>query len=289
MKNILNLALISILIICSVSGIGQTIYTSKISLGSTSLAKWYRVAKIDLTSSNYNSLNVEAKVQYVNSNYRYIASALIRLRKVPTSDNQDWQYTTIGVDGEVLKFVNSTYGIWELWAYSNSNWGHFGSTLTVLNEGPYTVTMSDIPEDVTSVTGYTPVSTNRNWTYHGGNVGIGEMSPTAKLHVDGKIISEEVRVEVVNPPDYVFDKTYNLPTLKETEAFIKQNHHLPEVPSAAEMQEEGLELGKMNMLLLQKIEEMTLHQIELNKLLFEQQKQLEEQNQKISNLENKFK
>jgi len=98
-----------------------------------------------------------------------------------------------------------------------------------------------------------------------GNVGIGKLTPTAKLHVDGTIISEEVRVEVVNPPDYVFDKKYNLPTLAEIEAFVKQNHHLPEVPSAAEMEVNGVELGKMNMLLLLKIEELTLHVIELNR------------------------
>jgi len=119
-----------------------------------------------------------------------------------------------------------------------------------------------------------------------GSVGIGKLSPTAKLHVDGIIISEEIKVENVDGADFVFAADYNLMPLSETEAYIKANHHLPEVPSAAEMQANGVELGKMNMLLLQKIEELTLHQIEMNKLLVEQQKQLEVQNQKIANLEN---
>ncbi len=107
-----------------------------------------------------------------------------------------------------------------------------------------------------------------------GNVGIGKTTPTAKLHVDGNIIAEEIKVENVTGADFVFDKDYNLMPLTEIEAYIKQNHHLPEVPSAAEMQANGIELGKMNMLLLQKIEELTL-------LMIEQQKQLENQNSKI--------
>jgi len=107
-----------------------------------------------------------------------------------------------------------------------------------------------------------------------GRVGIG-INPTEKLSVDGTILSEEVRVEVVDPPDFVFAPNYNLMPLAETEAYIKANHHLPEVPSAVEMQEEGLELGKMNMLLLQKIEELTLHQIEQHKKIELLQKQTE--------------
>jgi hypothetical protein len=95
-----------------------------------------------------------------------------------------------------------------------------------------------------------------------GNVGIGIDAPTAKLHVDGNIISEEVKVEVVNGPDYVFEPNYDLRTLEETQQYITENKHLPEIPSAVEMENDGVELGEMNMLLLKKIEELTLHLIE---------------------------
>ena len=98
-----------------------------------------------------------------------------------------------------------------------------------------------------------------------GNVGIGKLTPTAKLHVNGTIISKEIKVEDVDGADFVFAPEYNLVPLADIEAYIKQNHHLPEVPSAAEMQANGVELGKMNMLLLQKIEELTLHMIEQQK------------------------
>ncbi len=108
-----------------------------------------------------------------------------------------------------------------------------------------------------------------------------------EIVVDGDVVSEEVRVEVVNPPDYVFDPAYNLPSLKETEAFIKANHHLPEVPSATAMQANGIELGKMNMLLLQKIEELTLHQIEQNKKIELLLQKVTAQEKEITNLKNK--
>jgi len=109
------------------------------------------------------------------------------------------------------------------------------------------------------------------------------------LSVNGKIESEEIKVQNVTGADFVFAPDYNLMPLTEIETYIKANHHLPEVPSAAQMKANGVELGKMNMLLLQKIEELTLHQIEMNRLLREQQKQLKVQNQKITNLENKLK
>jgi hypothetical protein len=110
-----------------------------------------------------------------------------------------------------------------------------------------------------------------------GNIGIGVLYPDAKLTVDGSIKCEEVSVELVQGtgPDYVFEKEYNLLPLKELEAYINQNKHLPEVPSAKEMEANGLNLREMNLLLLKKVEELTLHLLEQNKIN-EQQKQLNE-------------
>lgn len=99
-----------------------------------------------------------------------------------------------------------------------------------------------------------------------GNVGIGTTTPDAKLAVLGTIHTNEVKVDLsVSAPDYVFESTYALPTLDELSAYIKVNKHLPEVPSACVMAENGVNLGEMNMLLLKKVEELTLYMIELKK------------------------
>jgi hypothetical protein len=107
-----------------------------------------------------------------------------------------------------------------------------------------------------------------------GSVGIGTITPDAKLTVKGDIHTREVRVDMNGAvgPDYVFEKDYNLLPLKDLEAYINQNKHLPEVPSAAEMDTNGLNLKEMNLLLLKKIEELTLHLIEVKKEVIQLQK-----------------
>lgn len=98
-----------------------------------------------------------------------------------------------------------------------------------------------------------------------GNVGIGTLSPSEKLTVIGKIKASEIRVNTTGMPDYVFQPDYKQLTLPEIEKYIQQHKHLPEIPSAAEAEKNGLELGEMNKLLLKKIEELTLFLIEKEK------------------------
>lgn len=113
----------------------------------------------------------------------------------------------------------------------------------------------------------------------GGHVGIGTTSPDAPLTVKGAIHTNEVRVDVNPPlqgPDYVFEKNYNLLPLSELESYINENKHLPEVPSAKEMEKDGLNLKEMNLILLKKVEELTLHLIEANKKAEIQQQEIRE-------------
>jgi hypothetical protein len=108
-----------------------------------------------------------------------------------------------------------------------------------------------------------------------GDVGIGTTDPKGyKLAVNGKVRAHEIKVETANWPDYVFAKDYQLPDLRETELHIKTNGHLPGIPSAEEVKNNGIDLGDMNARLLQKIEELTLHVIELNKTVVKQQSQI---------------
>ncbi len=100
-----------------------------------------------------------------------------------------------------------------------------------------------------------------------GNIGIGTNTPSHKLSVNGSIRSREVIVETANWPDYVFTKAYTLPSLYDVEKFIDTYHHLPNVPSATEIETNGLPLGELQKLLMQKVEELTLYIIQQNKLI----------------------
>lgn len=115
-----------------------------------------------------------------------------------------------------------------------------------------------------------------------GNVGIGTFTPQSQLSVTGTgITTTKLKVTQQNWADYVFDQSYNLPTLKEVEDFIKQHKHLPGIVSAKEVEKNGLDVGENQAALLKKIEELTLYIIDINKRVSEQQLLIEKQNKVI--------
>ena len=117
----------------------------------------------------------------------------------------------------------------------------------------------------------------KNITERNGKIGIGTTQPDELLTVKGKIHTQEVIVDLKGSiaPDYVFENyylgesklnsNYKFLTLPEIETYIKKYHHLPRVPSAKEIEENGLSLKEMNLLLLEKIEELTLFTIQQQK------------------------
>lgn len=119
-------------------------------------------------------------------------------------------------------------------------------------------------------------------SYFRGNMLIGktgQVNSTYKLDVEGKIRSNEI---VVNSDgaDYVFKADYQLPKLESVEQYIQKNKHLPEIPSASEMQKEGMSVGELNTRLLQKVEELTLY-------LIQQQKEIQELKDEVNQLKDK--
>jgi len=137
-----------------------------------------------------------------------------------------------------------------------------------------------------------------------GKVGVNTNNPTAQLTVNGKtligdpavvtsmpgtynlyvqngILTEKVRVAVNGSAtwaDYVFADDYKLRSLDEVEKFIAANKHLPEVPSACEVEDNGIDMAEMDATLLKKIEELTLY-------IIDQNKKIEAQGQRIAQLE----
>jgi hypothetical protein len=98
-----------------------------------------------------------------------------------------------------------------------------------------------------------------------GNVGIGTTSPSEKFSVNGSISTKKIIVTQLGWSDYVFSKDYKLRSLQSLEAFINKNNHLPEIPTAKEVEDRGISVGDNQALLLKKIEELTLYIIGLQK------------------------
>ncbi len=123
-----------------------------------------------------------------------------------------------------------------------------------------------------------------------GYVGIGTSTPDAKLAVNGNIHTKEVKVDLVGWSDFVFNKNYNLPTLKDVEQHIKDRGHLKDIPSAKDVKKNGIFLGEMDAKLLQKIEELTLYAIQQQKAIEAQNNEIQLQKEKTEKLEkeNKF-
>lgn len=121
-----------------------------------------------------------------------------------------------------------------------------------------------------------------------GQVGIGTTNladNNFRLFVETGIRTRKIKVDQTSWPDYVFYPQYRLPSLQQVEAFIRQHNRLPDMPSASEVEKEGLDLGDNQALLLKKIEELTLYVIDQNKRIEEQQKILLEQKERIEQLE----
>lgn len=126
-------------------------------------------------------------------------------------------------------------------------------------------------QDVFFIEPATAASANALYITSAGNIGIGTQTPGAKLAVNGtgtfngKVKCTEVEVLLAAWPDFVFKSDYNLRPLSEVEQFINVNKHLPGVPSEDVVLAKGANLGEMNSILLQKVEELTLYMIQLQK------------------------
>jgi hypothetical protein len=109
------------------------------------------------------------------------------------------------------------------------------------------------------------------------SVGIGTQNPgNFRLAVNGRVRAKEIVVDT-GWSDFVFEPSYQLLSLPQVEAHISKHGHLPEIPSAKEVAEQGVKVGEMHSKLLQKVEELTLHLIDMDKRI----KSLERENNQL--------
>lgn len=181
--------------------------------------------------------------------------------------------TTFNVTGLSASTTYSFYVVAQDAAGNNSNNSNTINATTTSGGGggggeAYTTLNANLPT----------VNWQSNNYYAAGVVGIGtQPNSNWQLSVNGDIRAKEVVVES-GWSDFVFNKDYDLPTLAEVEAYIQQHGHLKDIPSAAEVKANGIGLAEINTLLLQKIEELTLYIIDMNKTVEQLESELEESN-----------
>ncbi|RXK86196.1 hypothetical protein [Filimonas effusa] len=120
-----------------------------------------------------------------------------------------------------------------------------------------------------------------------GNQTIGTTATQRDLNVNGNIKTRKIKVTQTDWADYVFDSSYQLKSLAYVETFVQQNKHLPEVPSAIEVKENGLDLADNQVVLLKKIEELTLYIIQQNKAISQQNEKIEQMRKDLEGIKGK--
>ncbi len=213
------------------------------------------------------------------------------------ANNYSTGTTNYGVVAKSFGSGTTNYGIWaKAYGATNNYAGYFDGdviitgtdqTLTVQGTDPY-IQMVSALEDI----GYLRAQgedimlalnsanddgklilrtngINRMYINDNGDIVMGNttVAPKAgyKLSVDGKVVCEELLVQLSPWPDYVFKPDYKLASLLEVEQYIQENNHLPGIPTAEEVESEGLNVGEMQKLMMEKIEELTLYLIDLKK------------------------
>lgn len=267
------------------------------------IAYYYPVLIQDLAWSNNKATEFELGRSNIHTD-SYARGSLIAKFRIHTND---WGHGSQFIDADIRQFNNTFIGDWTDATAANGNytiivWLKGGGTTYYFNS-PVNITpvvydgvahalpyaepngpTRDYRINVTSTinangtnVGGSIYATGATPNYFAGNVGIGTTKPDQKLTVNGQVHSTSVVVTSTVPADYVFNSDYYLRPLADVKSYVEQNHHLPEVPAAADFKKDGQNLGEMNMTLLKKVEELTLYMIEKDK----QVKALQQQNEAI--------
>lgn len=205
------------------------------------------------------------------------------------SEDAAWRLKTCIYNGKKYLAVEVPYSAaYHNWGYQFAGWSNSsGESLKCVN---FKVNHQPVNQDLISDiqdfnSNVTETHSVRQMNVLGNmNIGTESPNPNYMLQVNGKMRAHEIKVETNNWPDYVFTKEYKLPTLQETEKHITDKGHLPGIPSAKEVEAEGINLGEMNAKLLQKIEELTLHLIEKERKDKQQQSELNQQKEALQKI-----
>lgn len=251
---------------------------------------YYKLATLPTSnSSTADYLKIELNGGYWISNYKYIKEILFSNRggfKAVLLEEKGYSGSSAGTQIEAYSQADGSVYVY-LVLKNGYYHGFIQSIATnyinpIFNNNPtreYSAIGTKIFDSSTAIPSYKTDLNN--------NVGINtrKLTPNSKLTVAGKISCQEAGVTIDAGADFVFEENYPIRTIEEVESFVKKNKHLPEIEPAVEMEANGIDLGKMNIKLLQKIEELTLYLIEQNKRQKKLINEIDELKQKTNELE----
>ncbi|NMC98141.1 MAG: hypothetical protein GYA62_00270, partial [Bacteroidales bacterium] len=191
------------------------------------------------------------------------------------NDNEQWTFSTDGANNGGAAIISDITGNMRFVTYrgQSGNNTFITTDAEMMNNAPLLITSNQkIGLRTTQLNANADVQIKGS-TYVEDKLGIGiclaaNNNPKGyRFAVNGTMGAKDVYIEVDETPwpDYVFEHEHRLIPLTELEAFVKQNKHLPDIPSANDIKENGLSLAEINALLVKKVEELTLYVIELNK------------------------
>ncbi len=237
---------------------------------------WYNIGSWTNISNNVNTSVMRGSMPTINYVTKLEVTVTATTATPALISQLEYQMTRYGQyeRGLVTKFEANT--LWKQLSWKNSS-----NVLTAsIDQNGAAFFNSSVGVGTSTPNTNAKLDVNGN-IFSNGKIAIGTTDMTKigpyALAVNGEAIFNKARVKLYSTwPDYVFHQNYQLPTLREVEHYIQKNKHLPGIPSAAEVEEEGIDLGNNQALLLKKIEELTLYLIQQQKEITALQKEIEQ-------------